>query len=1506
MLIQRTSTFFTILAFALCHLIGAQKATAQSAIGFSASDLNGFSANTPTSLQYGPDGRLYVSTQDGYIYALTVVRNGKDNYAVSASERIDLIREIPNHNDDGSPHATKTRQITGILVMGTAATPVIYVTSSDYRIGGYDGAIDTNLDTNSGVLSRLTLTSPGNWDKLDLLRGLPRSEENHSPNGMAYDAPNDRLLLAVGGTTNAGAPSNNFAFLSEYALAAAILQIDLGMLEAMPVNGSGNQKYIYDLPTLDDPTRPNRPDGSDEGDPWGGNDGLNQAILQTTGPVRMYAPGFRNPYDIVITERGLVYTVDNGGNRGWGGTPVYDIQGDPSSATNKYDPLEPGSSSPDGDGNVVVNRDTLQLIHEGYYGGHPNPIRANPDGAGLFTYGTTGVWRHSTDPGDPFPLPSDWPPVEEANPIEGLYLKPMDQEGGIVSWGSSTNGLTEYTASNFDGAMKGNLLVVNFSGRLERVVLNQRGDDRTDLVVVASNFGLIPLDVTAQGDGDPFPGTIWVACYQDGKITVFEPSDYDGGVGLPCTGDFYEDLDEDGDGYSNAHEILAGTDPCNAADKPSDFDGDFIPDIVDEDDDNDGIPDVEDPFQWDPTNGANTHMPFTYELLNGSPGHGFGGVGFTGWMIDYETDYVDLYNEDQLIVGGASGMFTIADIDQGTADGSANTQRNAFQFGLNVDAESGPFYVKVRLAATNLFQPDPKDNQSAGFYIGNGDQDNFVRVSAVPRGGQGGIEVYYELDGVERRREVVPEPQVLSASETIDLYLSVDPAAGLVAPSYAVDGGTIHGLPPFMVGGKILEVLRGSTGPGWSNALAIGIIATSSPSAPGAPADQTQFTANWDSITVDSHQLSLEEHVWSELQTSNSPEGRTEGSLVAVGNELILIGGRGTPRTDLLALDSMTWRHGSRPPIQLHHFQAVAFEGLVYVVGAFTGNYPREEGVDQIYLYDPVEDEWYNGRTIPETRRRGATGAALLNGKIYIAGGNVNGHGQGSVTTVPWLDVYDPLTNEWNVLPDAPRARDHGALVENGGKLYLVGGRIGGASNFFGQSLPQVDVFDPATNSWSTLPAEDNLPTPRSGIGASALGNLVVVAGGESAQPDAHDEVEAYDVSAGQWLTLPPLKEERHGVGMTAIGNVLYIGAGAGDQGGEPVLNSVERFSDPATPSVPQQPIKPGTLIVNPSTVDFGEQKSGVTARKTISIANTDGNQGIVIHDITIDGNNSYRLEHTYLMPFILAPGRQLDVDVVYEPLGTATHNAKITISFGDGRSREAAVTGESNDEGDIRPGFLTADPGQLNLGASKIGESSSSQIVVVTNTGEQNLRIDEVRLNGADPDVFNLSVTGLPVILESGDTWTFGISGTPAEEGANNAEVIIEHTGENNPTTLTVTVVGLLNGGALWDGAYDDGEGRRHSSWFDWFYDPFFPWIYHYDHGWLYCTGDDQAGFWVWSLDFGWVYLSYHIYQYNDPARRYMWAPEFGPNGYLYYWYADGALRGYVDGNGSLHVLER
>ena len=144
------------------------------------------------------------------------------------------------------------------------------------------------------MISRLTWNG-SSWQKLDLVRGLPRSEENHAANGMQLDAATNTLYVAQGGNTNKGAPSNNFAFLPEFALSAAILSVDLDAI--------GNT--TYDIPTLNDEDRAGIADAND---PFGGNDGKNQAKLVPGGPVQVFAPGFRNPYDVVITaERAHVH-----------------------------------------------------------------------------------------------------------------------------------------------------------------------------------------------------------------------------------------------------------------------------------------------------------------------------------------------------------------------------------------------------------------------------------------------------------------------------------------------------------------------------------------------------------------------------------------------------------------------------------------------------------------------------------------------------------------------------------------------------------------------------------------------------------------------------------------------------------------------------------------------------------------------------------------------------------------------------------------------------------------------------------------------------------------------------------------------------------------------------------------------------------------------------------------------------------------------------------------------
>ncbi|HEY3240947.1 MAG TPA: hypothetical protein VGL92_15370, partial [Acidimicrobiia bacterium] len=375
--------------------------------------VTGTETDRVTTLQFGPDGRLYVGQQNGLIKVLTLVRHGPGSYEAVRSETIGGLVDLPNHNDNGEENPRYIgRLLTGLVVSGTPDRPVIHAVTTDPRIGGGTKKWNRHLDTNSGVLSRLTWDGSA-WRRLDLVRGLPRSEENHAGNGLVLDPTGTRLLLAQGGNTNNGAPSEEFVLTPEYALSAAILSIDLAAIG----------ERTYDLPTLDDPARPG-PD--DAGDPFGGADGQNQARLVPGGPVQVLASGFRNPYDLVLTVAGQLYTVDNGSNPGFGDAPL-PARG---RCTNVVRP---------GGGHEV---DTLHRVTPGYYGGHPNPTRANPDNR--------------------FAGQS---PVEVAHPEECEY-RVGEATGALATFPASTNGIAEYRSRAFDGALAGDLLVASFDNRI--------------------------------------------------------------------------------------------------------------------------------------------------------------------------------------------------------------------------------------------------------------------------------------------------------------------------------------------------------------------------------------------------------------------------------------------------------------------------------------------------------------------------------------------------------------------------------------------------------------------------------------------------------------------------------------------------------------------------------------------------------------------------------------------------------------------------------------------------------------------------------------------------------------------------------------------------------------------------------------------------------------------------------------------------------------------------------
>ncbi|WP_339924616.1 malectin domain-containing carbohydrate-binding protein [uncultured Cyclobacterium sp.] len=851
-----------------------------------------------TSLEFGPDERLYVSQLKGEIKIYTISKEGPNQYDVVGEEVLLGVKEIPNYDDHGLLAFDNRygRQITGITVTGTATNPVIYATSSDPKWGGPSG--DTMLDTNSGMITRLTWTGT-TWEVIDLVRGLARSEENHAINGIEHTIIGGKpyLIISNGGFTNAGAPSKNFTYISEYALAGAVLKIDLDALEALPVktDSHSGRAYKYDVPTLDDPTRanvngiynPNDPgyDGVDVNDPFGGNDGLNMGMVTLDGPVQIFSPGYRNTYDLVVTESNKLYLTDNGANINWGGMPQN--EGDPLLVNNAYDPLEPGASplNPTVTGEFVDNQDHLLMVTAdletyspgSYYGGHPTPVRANPGqpyqagspfpfspgGAGLYTkfvgddknFTNITPTVQPTDkfrtqilepvaPGQPGfeeyasnSLPANWPPVpfSLANGVEADFISPTlpnsngPQPDIVTVVPNNSNGIAEYTASNFEGAIKGSLIVGKNGGILHLIHLNENGTLKEAEFNKWNLNGGNALGITTNGDVSSFPGTIWAATF-DNRIMVLTPADDIFCIAIDDP-EFDPLADYDHDGYSNQDEIDNGTDYCSGGSAPNDYDKDLISNLNDEDDDGDGISDSLDPFQV----GYPINLPLENQLFTNqsdASGNEFGylGLGLTGLMNNGDSnpnwlDWLDKGNDSPGppdIYGGTAGAIQVS-MTGGTANGLSNNQDKGFQLGINVGSEIGNYVISSGIIG--LSSPgqlyDFDGTGEVGIQIGDGTQSNFIKLVF----NSAGVLASQEINDVEDPNPLflpIPVNERPNSNTLIELSFDIDPVNGTVKPFYKYSNQALVPLGTIQAAGAVLTSIQDINQP-----LAVGIYGTS-------------------------------------------------------------------------------------------------------------------------------------------------------------------------------------------------------------------------------------------------------------------------------------------------------------------------------------------------------------------------------------------------------------------------------------------------------------------------------------------------------------------------------------------------------------------------------------------------------------------------------------------------------------------------------------------------------
>ncbi len=263
-----------------------------------------------SSVNLGPDGRLYATSIAGLIRRWDLNPDGTLGSAQDITSITDAEGDL--------------RVITGLTFAPDASSSdlVAYVSHTQFNDVTTSNP-DELGDDFTGKITRLTGSNLSNV--FDVVTGLPRSIRDHLTNQPVF-GPDGRLYVGQGANNAMGAPDAAWGFRKEQLLSGAVLAIDVDAIEA---DGTTLDAKTADGGTYD-PTAPG-------------------------APVVVYASGVRNTFDLVFHSNGSLYAPTNGSAAG-GNTPA-----------------GPGND-PVGITNVTqTQNDYLFRITEGGYYGHPNP-----------------------------------------------------------------------------------------------------------------------------------------------------------------------------------------------------------------------------------------------------------------------------------------------------------------------------------------------------------------------------------------------------------------------------------------------------------------------------------------------------------------------------------------------------------------------------------------------------------------------------------------------------------------------------------------------------------------------------------------------------------------------------------------------------------------------------------------------------------------------------------------------------------------------------------------------------------------------------------------------------------------------------------------------------------------------------------------------------------------------------------------------------------------------------
>jgi N-acetylneuraminic acid mutarotase len=225
-------------------------------------------------------------------------------------------------------------------------------------------------------------------------------------------------------------------------------------------------------------------------------------------------------------------------------------------------------------------------------------------------------------------------------------------------------------------------------------------------------------------------------------------------------------------------------------------------------------------------------------------------------------------------------------------------------------------------------------------------------------------------------------------------------------------------------------------------------------------------------------------------------------------------------------------------------YQTDTKTGSVFQGSEFVGN------VDYLFLKTDhpevatpsFEDEHFWQTVTQMQTPRFFCSATEVDGKIYVIGGSQSSSVI-AFSSVGTNEMYDPATNSWTTLAPMPTPRsDHAACCYDG-KIYVIGGHAAHGEN----TLAFVEVYDPATDTWAQ---KSDMKIARHGHAAFVYNNKIHTIGGTTHEADSievNGKMATYDPVTDQWTEQDTPNLVKYDFACCVVDDKLVVSGGIQD-----------------------------------------------------------------------------------------------------------------------------------------------------------------------------------------------------------------------------------------------------------------------------------------------------------------------------------------------------------------------